>query len=69
MTLEFLPYDLTHQRLKEAAQTNADKDTLLRLALDAEEALTAYRERLEGVPARPQLLGANEIHHRDSLPG
>lgn len=47
MTLEFLPYDLMHQRLKEAAQSNAHNDTLLRLALDAEEALTAYRERLE----------------------
>ena len=45
--LEFLPYQLTHERLKEAVEKEEDGNTLLRLALDAEEALTAYRERLE----------------------
>ena len=47
MDKELAAYHIAHQRLKEAVQLDADKETLLNLTLDAEEALIRYREGLE----------------------
>lgn len=64
MSLEFVPYLLTHERLKEAVQVDADLNTLLRLVLDAEEALTAYRDRLE----RQRLVDSASVHWEKPVP-
>lgn len=45
--MDFHPYHLAHERMKEAAQMDASRDMLIRLGRDAADELARYLEGLE----------------------